>query len=37
MEFSNKLKTILKLVETYDICHCSKCKQLKKMSEFNKN
>lgn len=30
MELSNQLKTILKLVETYDIRHCSKCKQMKK-------
>ena len=37
MELSNKLRTILKIVETHDIRHCSKCKELKKASEFSKN
>ena len=37
MELSNKLRAILKLAETYDVRHCSKCKQIKKESEFNKN
>ncbi len=38
MDLSNKPKTILKLVKTYDIRHCSKYRQMKKkMSEFNKN
>lgn len=37
MKLSNEFKIIFKLIEIYDNRYCLNCKQMKKLSEFNKN